>query len=203
MARSWLVAGFVATALVASGAPTSARATVLTFDDISTSTLGTIPNGYGGFVWSDFGFIDGFSVFPGSGFDNGTVSGSYTSFNELAQVATINDAEFTFVSAYFTSAWNTELSINLEAFQLGVKLFETITPLVVDPFAPTLFTFNWSGIDELLITSSGGPYAGLGGSGAIFAMDDFSFEMVTAPEPAAPVLVAAGLLVLAALRRRV
>jgi len=195
-----------------------ARASVLVFDDVAGAIAGdpqgTIPNGYGGFNWSSFGFIDGAVVHPGSGYENGTVSGSYVGFNEFANVATVSDTSFIFVGVYLTAAWNDGLNIQVEGLNGGIVLFDTgLSPLVVDTCpgtapglpcitpSPTFFNFGWTGIDELRFTASGGTNAGLGGSGAHFAMDDFTFE--TLPEPSATGLVAAGLLLLGALRSRV
>ena len=58
----------------------TATANVITFEDVPGAllgeTLGTIPDGYKGFAWSNFGFLDGSVVHPGSGYDSGTVWGS-------------------------------------------------------------------------------------------------------------------------------
>ena len=57
------------------------NATILTFDDVTSSYYSWIPNGYGGFNWDNFAVVsDGF-VPPGSGYVQGTVSGNYTAYN--------------------------------------------------------------------------------------------------------------------------
>ena len=179
----------------------TATANVITFEDVPGAllgqTLGTIPDGYKGFAWSSFGFMDGAALNPGSGYEFGTVSGSYIAFNEFADVATVNDSLFTFEEVWLTAAWNDGLSITIEGLQLGNTLFSTTVQ--VDHFFPVLFQFDWIGINELQFTSSGGINAGLGGSGAHFAMDDFTFTPL--PEPPAAPLAGVGLLLLAALRR--
>lgn len=178
--------------------PLGAAADVITFDDISEATVGTIPDGYQGFSWNNFGFIDGGSEFAGSGYHNGTVSGSYVGFNENAQIALASGGLFTLDSAYLTAAWNTGLSVKVDGLVSGTQIFTNT--FVVDPYAPTQFNFNWSGIDSLRFTSFGGVNAGLGSSGSQFAIDNLSFTQV-APEPSVLLLLGPGLLLLAGLRR--
>lgn len=186
-------------ALTLSLAPSRAAAVLLIFDDIPAavggSPQGTIPDGYGGLVWSSAGFIRGSTQHPGSGFENGAVSGSYVAYNEFAAVTVVNGGLFRFQSAYFTAAWNNDLELDVEGYQGGSLLFTLPSPLIVDPTAPTFRAFNWAGIDELRISASGGTNAGLGGSGAFFAMDDFSFDVVI-PEPSTGLLAAAGVMLL-------
>ena len=63
----------------------SASATVLTFDDFTTTTsYEAIPDGYGGFNWDNATTImavNGPIHAPGSGYEHGAVSGNYTAFN--------------------------------------------------------------------------------------------------------------------------
>jgi len=81
-----------------------ANADVLTFDDIITGvTIGTVPNGYGGFNWNQLKVIHK-NYWPDSGYNRGTVSGEYAAWSHIA--ATVSDSgTFNFVGAYFTSAW--------------------------------------------------------------------------------------------------
>ncbi len=186
--------------------PPGADAALLVFDDIPAAVqgaaLGTIPDGYGGFVWTAAGFIDGSVIYPaGSGYENGAVSGTYVAFNELSQITTVNGTLFTFTSAHFTAAWNNGLSLQVQGYQGGSLLFSLPEPLILGPSGPTFRAFGWAGIDELRFTASGGTNAGLGGSGAFFAMDDFASVQI--PEPAPVVPLAAGLMLILALRRLV
>lgn len=161
----------------------TASAEVLTFDDLP-GTQGVIPNGYGGLNWSNFGYVDGPVVAPNSGYNNAWVSCCNTAYNEFGTAAMTMDP-FTFNSAYFTGAWNDGLNITIVGKLGGVT--EDTTSFTVNTSGPTLETFNWSNIDELDFSSSGGtpnpsyaPY----GVGTQFAMDNMTINETTAtPEP--------------------
>lgn len=143
-----------------------ANADVLTFDDIITGvTSGTVPNGYGGFDWDQFGVLHR-DYHPGSGYENGTVSGDYVAYNQWADVATISDGTFWFLGAYLTSAWDESLSIKVDGY-LGSSLMFERTVTVVNT-GPTWFDFNYSDVDSVKFTSLAG--------GNHFAMDNFTFS---------------------------
>lgn len=175
--------------------PRSAQATTITFDDISVSNLYTsISNGYQGFDWNNFDVLDTSQETIANGYSNGVVSSSNVAFNGGGNAADITSAStFTFGSAYFNAAWNNGLSITIEGILNGV-VEDTSTFTVNATGSSTLETFNWSGINKLHFTSSGGTSAGYTGSGTEFAMDNLT---VTTPEAGTLSLLAVGLLGLA------
>jgi len=175
------------------------QATVLTFDDISSANSGVIGDGYGGLGWDDMGYIKG-SYRPGSGYENGTVSGDYVAFNRFARVATVSDSIFDFQGAYLTAAWNNDLNIEVKGFKDDNEVYsQTVT---VDIDSPTWFDFDFLGIDSLQFRSYGGVHAEqLAGHGEHFAMDDFTFS-TPVPEPSTVILLGLGLVGIAGVRRQ-
>jgi len=176
------------------GSVTSAHALTLTFDDLP-GTINSIPNGYGGFNWNNFYHLNSVNYSPNpSGYLNGTVSSPNVAFNAFANPASLstNNTPFTFKSVYLTGAWNNGLNILIQGFQGANQLYsQTVT---VDSTAPTLFSFNWSGIDSLRFASSGGIDAGYGGGGTHFALDNLTVNTTAIPTPALlPGLIGLGL----------
>lgn len=156
----------------------------LTFDDIGNPDGAFIPDGYGGLDWTNMRALDGSTRVATSGYHNGRVSGDWVAYNSGGSAASASNGPFTFVSAYLTAAWNTGLNIRLDGFT-GAALTHTQT-VVVDTDAPTLFTFNWSGIDAVQFTSFGGvDAANDGGAGTHFALDNLTIDAVSTavPEP--------------------
>ena len=157
---------------------------VLTFDDISDLSDNSypIPDGYGGFNWEDFYYMNAPSVWPDSGYDNGIVSGDYVAFpSKFYEPGTgrITGNLFTFNGAYLTAAWRDGLSVQFDGYLNDVLLYSTT--VVVDTTGPTWFDFDYIGIDELAFSAYGGiqnpnyPFQ----EGTHFAMDNFTYI----PEP--------------------
>jgi hypothetical protein len=187
----------VASLVLTSAVPTQAN--VLTFDDITTQVTDSVvvPDGYGGLDWDQFGVIHK-DFWPDDGYENGTVSGNYVAFNRYANPATTSDGIFDFAGAYLTAAWRTDLNIDVDGYLAGNPVYSST--VVVDPWGPTWFSFNYTGIDELRFNSYGGTNAGLDGDGTHFAMDNFSYNII--PAPGAIALGSIGLGLVGWLRRR-
>ncbi len=151
------------------------HAEVLTFDDVTTSQLIYVPEGYGGFSWDWFAIVHQ-SVYPGSGYEQAVVSGEYAAFNLMAEIASIEGAVFDFNGVYLTAAWREGLNILVEGWRGGVMLYATT--VVVDAYGPTWCEFNYLGIDTLVFESFGGVDIAPGTPfvGPHFAMDDFTFN---------------------------
>ncbi|TFI54540.1 PEP-CTERM sorting domain-containing protein [Mastigocladus laminosus UU774] len=163
-----------------------AQAVTVTFDDLP-GDQNTISNGYAGLNWENFYDLDTTSFTP-SGYVNGTVSPKNVAYNGFANPAVIStvDDVFDFNSTYLTAAWNNDLTVLVEGYTGGVlgekKYSQTV---VVSTETPTLFTFDFVGIDYLKFTSSGGNNAGYSGRGAHFVIDNFTFNKnnKAVPEP--------------------
>jgi hypothetical protein len=176
--------------------PGSAKALTVNFDDLPESQ--TFVGNYYGLDWNNFyAFKPETSGLGGTGYVNGRISLQNVAYNAYGSPAEITSAgTFTFNSTYLTGAWNNGLDILVEGFQGGTSLFTR--SLTVDSTSPTLFTFDWVGIDRVKFTSSAGVNAGYaaGGSGTHFAMDNFTFNepITTVPTPALlPGLIGMGL----------
>ncbi|MGK7902048.1 MAG: PEP-CTERM sorting domain-containing protein [Hormoscilla sp.] len=152
---------------------------VLTFEDITTNHYGVIPDGYRRLNWYNIHVTKG-SKEPGSGYDNGTVSGDYVAYTPWVQVGSNSRYLMDFKGVYLTAAWNDGLNIKVEGLLDGeLKYSQTV---VVDTDEPTWFEFNFEHIDYLKFTSFGGMQAdGLEGNGTQFVMDNFTYTSL--PEP--------------------
>lgn len=168
--------------LVCLGIAQVASASMLSFDDITSDATFyyLIPNGYGGFNWDNFYIIsENNPSIIGSGHDNGCVSPHYTAFNGYSTPAIVSDDLFDFDGAYLTAAWNNGLNIDVQGFLAGNQIYSST--VVVGPFSPTWFDFNYAGIDQLRFNSHGGTNAGFGWSGEDFVMDNFTYSVVPVP----------------------
>jgi len=194
-------------ALTLSAKSASAQ-TLITFDDISIPTnndLISITNGYRGFNWNNFWVLsvsNQTSMYGVTNGDNyGMVSPPNVAFNGSGNPAEIDSTgtSFDFFSAYLTGAWNNDLNIEVEGYD-GTNLLYDQT-VVASATSPTLFTFDYLGINRLYFNSYGGEPAGFPrGSGEQSAMDNLTFEFI--PEPSSLLLTALGVVTLCAYVRR-
>lgn len=171
--------------------------TLITFDDLSDRGSGTaIANGYQSLQWNNFFVLNSPADGPSAnnGYQNGTVSGNNDAFNGYGTTASFGEAGgFTFNSAYFTAAWKTGLSVSVEGLLGGVVVDST--NFLVNASGPTLETFNWSGIDTVQISTSGGTDAFLTGSGEQVVLDNVKVSgpaLQALPEPGSAMLLLTG-----------
>lgn len=151
-----------------------------------------IPNGYGGLNWDNFYALDAVNYYLNpSGYLAGMVSPDFVAFNAYADPAAFSSPiPFNFISAYLTGAWNDGLNIQVQGF-LGATLMYDQT-VVVNATGPTLFNFNYLGVDRVYFQSSDGtPHDGYSGSGGHFAMDNLTVNII--PEPGSGILLIIGL----------
>lgn len=180
-------------------ASNTSQATTLNFDDIYTSDNTPIPNGYGGFNWSN-GYGDIYVItktsIPNTGYYYGNVSNPNSAFNAFGDTPSYIDlagtGTFDFNGAYWTSAWDDQ-NLSFEGWKNGDKLY-TSGSYAINTQTPLWIALNWTGIDRLAINSANTQWV----------MDNFTFnEHANAvPVPAAVWLFGSALLGLAHIARR-
>lgn len=193
--------------------PAIAQGQTITFDDVNTTPVPPsplcqyplLPNGYHGLNWDNFyvlkgsGYVDvnpliGYThCLPPSGYWTGVVSSPNVAFNnggDPAEVGVSSGNTFTFNSVYMTSAWRDGLNVLVQGYHGATLLYHQL--LVVNTYAPTLEVFNWTGVDAVWFTPSGGDPSYYIGDGTYVAIDDLTVSNVT-PEPATLLLLATGL----------
>lgn len=183
------------------------NAAVLTFDDIVSSGVSSVPDGYGGLNWDNVLVLDtaNYNV-QDSGYVRGTTSGDFAAFNAGAAAIEITSDGGTFfdvLSMNLTAAWTDGLSITLRSYT-GAVLRSEITIGGFTQAGPTGLFLNsdYLGIDRLVMESFGGVDAGLaGGSAQHFVLDDLNVNVSVVPIPASAWLFASGLGLLGWMRR--
>lgn len=203
--RLGLRVGMLAVFLALAGSANTAKAETITFDNIGANQSGTvIGNGYDGFDWNNFYVVnstDEYNTYGANGYTNGTVSAPNVAYNDFSNPASMTSGTpFTFNSAYFNAAWSNGLSITVTGLLNGVTE-DTITFMVNATGPATLETFDWSNINQLNFSSSGGTSAGYRGRGEQFALDNLTVNAAAVPEPGAWLLLGTGLLSLLACLR--
>lgn len=158
--------------------PMFGNAATLTFEGLLDAQIPE--DGYGGFNWSNFHvfntmFYNNIPGYQNSGYVKGLVSPTNVIFNNLGPSAEFsNPTPFTFNSIYLTAAWNNELVIEVTGYR-GEQQVEFKT-LLLNPYLPTLVSFNWVNVDRVRFVSSGGTDAGLGQSGTQFVADNLTIN---------------------------
>jgi hypothetical protein len=169
-------------------ATSTALAAVITFDDLSAvgcPPSGTVPNGYAGLGWNNFGYTNA-TIFPCSveGYGTALTSSPNVAFNVFGNPASITSVTpFTLVSGDFAAAWNDGLLVSITA-KLGATTVGTFN-FTLNTTTRVLETgFNFGPVTELDFSSSGGtpnPNLIQFGFGTQFALDNLAINPV--PEP--------------------
>lgn len=147
-----------------------AYAGTIHFDDLPGDGTVAIANGYAGFDWENIATIRE-DMFPGSGYEAGTVSHANTAYNMNGGTAAISRAgSFDFIGAWFTSAW-LDQELAFEGWRGGQLLYASEVSTVIGTTAPAWVQLGWTGIDTLVIYNS---------SGTQWAMDEVTVQV---PEP--------------------
>lgn len=165
--------------LLQSPSAVSADTITLTFDDLDPLWSNNYPiyNGYAGLNWYNFSSMyvaSQFSAQSLNGYYTGMVSPYFIAYNQDGGPAEFgSDTPFKFVSVYLTAAWQSDLQITVEGFLGGTLLYSQTVQ--VPATVPTLFTFNYNGVDRVRFTSSGTtPQWPDMGDGTQFAMDNLT-----------------------------
>ncbi len=188
----------IASALVAASSA-QLRAQPLSFEG-GVCVNRQIQSGYGGFTWGGAAQCVVGSTIPQSGY-NTAGGGSTVLFGAFANAFSMSSTSaFNLASFNVAAAWNNNLILNVVGSLGGVQQYSSTTTLT-GPYTLQTLSFNWTNIDQLDFSTSGGTNAGnVQGSGTHVAIDDIDTTVV--PEPATFALVGAGLVVAMVARRR-
>jgi hypothetical protein len=140
---------------LSSGKPLEASVTTLSFDALATGYNSVVPNGYGGFQWTNFYVVNGVG-YPGpSGYNNGVVSGPNVAINGNGNLAELSSSSpFILQSGYLTGAWNEGLLVELKGYAGNILLYDNT--YTTHATQHTFFNFGYVGVDRVDFTSSGG-----------------------------------------------
>lgn len=162
-------------------------ASVITFNNLPGNGT-AIPNGYAGLNWNNFYDMNLLTPVNGGAYNGGVPAMSSYAFNKAGAVATFGSTgTFTFTSAWLGTEWANHLGLEVLGLLDGKIVDRTI--LVLNAGAPTLQSFNWSGIDEVKFS----PLGTATSKGTLqFEMSSLVINTST-PEPASLLLLMSGL----------
>ncbi len=156
------------------------HAAMITFDDDNLAP-GTPKDAavYGGFEWSNFVYYNARNQ---NGFEKGLKSGNNVGYNLYGAPASFTSpTAFTVNSLWATAAWRSDMTVAFLGYSStgAVVYSRTITPSVV---APTLYTFDWTGIYKFGYSASGGSAVG-SSDGTQLILDDITVNQAASGDP--------------------
>lgn len=191
----------------------TAQAQTLTFNDLDCG-FGTILETYQGFSFENTDCFDGsldeelgsgfFTVGGGSNVIYGASDPESGDFVNALPFGFFRDTPFTFQSFRAAAGWRNGLSLTVEGFLMG-SLVHNFMTVLAGPASPELIELNWSGIDQVRFSTSGGTNAEIEFDGTHVALDDLVFtpsSSTVIPEPATSLLVLPALAGVAFVQRR-
>ena len=187
------VTSFIFTVILGMG---SVSAAVITFDDFTIRNSAFGLGNYGGLDWGFAGVFKRGVIRGNHGYNTGTVSGDYVAYSSDSVPMTVSGLG-SFQGAYLTSLWRNDLDVLVEAIAGGIVVDSRT--VVVNTTGPIWFDFNFTKIDQVRLSGSGGTVADerLPGFSPRFVMDNFTFEFpeqdIAVPAPAATGLILLGL----------
>ena len=125
-----------------------AYGSILTFEDRPSGSA--IPDGYGGLDW------DNFNTLTNSTF-NAAVSGTSYAYLNLGPsdsspyqgIITVDENEaFDLTEAYFSANWANNLTLSVTGYLNGIE--QDSNSIILSYRSPTLYTFNFSMVDEII-----------------------------------------------------
>jgi Dockerin type I domain len=143
----------------------SSQQQVITFQDLGQSDLygSSIPPVYAGMAWTNFCVLT-VPNYPNnpSGYQAATISGQNVAYNcpgvspqdQAPASFSAKSGTFTLNSASLTAAWRDNLIVAIQGLYKGQTVDQTV--VVLNPYGPAYVTFNWSGLDTVVFTPSGG-----------------------------------------------
>jgi hypothetical protein len=158
-----------------------ALATTIFFDDMPGNGSPVL-NGYSGFNWQAFAFLDGVNSLQNpSGYGAGVVSPNNVVYVGEFAHALVYGPVFNLNSAYLTAAWNDNLSVRAIGSLLGETLYDNT--YVLSAGAPTLVNFDYLGIDkvEMFSVAGGTHHSGYASSGVQWLMDNLVINATPSP----------------------
>jgi hypothetical protein len=140
----------------------------LNFDDLPLGDAFPLPENYKGFQWSEYAWYVDSNTLPGTGYEYGAVSKPNVLFSAWENPFSVSlpGCKFSIRLAYFTAAWESELSLTVTGSLNGEQVF-TESFMAINT-KPTFKSFDYGKVDQLTFSSSGVR----DGSGIHFVVDN-------------------------------
>lgn len=154
--------------------------TLIDFESVPNADPNTdrnaVPANYSGFVWTNFNVVAPSLIYPNSGYMALLNSGSEhfvarNTPNLMTSIGSVPSQLFGVKSFLATGAWNNNLQLSLLGYRSGFVIYTQ--KVILQATTASIINLDWTNIDRINFTSSGGTSAGYPHyAGLHFAMDD-------------------------------